>query len=129
MARPKNVDSAVITSSRPTKSTVSVANKTQGRIIFPEKSTIGNFAPPLILEPGCTTEVDGQAWAIHKEGAMLKNYMDAGFVTEEDAPRAVVATEAATVDLVVPEHLAGDDFDGGVTAKIMPATNVRSVTL
>jgi CRISPR/Cas system endoribonuclease Cas6 (RAMP superfamily) len=111
---------APIKSSAPIQTTVRIANQHTAPIMFPRKTGQGVFTPPLILLPGSVTEIEGELWNTYKESKVLQGYLDRGILAEVRSGKQVVATEASTVDLEVPEHLSGDDHQGEMAgAKIL----------
>ena len=97
--------------------TVVVANHYSGIILFPKRGEGGVALPPVQLHPGQTTEVDAETWTQYKKNRIVQHWLDTGTLTVGDRKGPTpVAFDGTEQELEIPEHLQGNEQEGG-TAK------------
>lgn len=112
-----------------TSTTILIANQHTGPIMFPRKGGDGISQPPLILDPGSTTEIDKDEWESRKAGKVVQHYLDRGILAEVTRATNNVPMDPTSTDLPIPPNLQGEEQTGTDATASVRKTKAGNVTV
>jgi hypothetical protein len=92
-----------------------IANNHTGDIVFPRKGRGALKTVPLTLPAGQSVIVDGEEWIQLKLNKSVRNYLDAGLISEVSKVGEVPVMSQSSTDLPIPEHLLREEEMGKQT--------------
>lgn len=115
--------------STPKRTTYIVANNHTAAIVFPRSSPVAVRSSPLVLPAGKAIEIDAAEWSEIRKSTGVKNYMDAGLITETNRVGDVPTTSVSSSRLVIPEHLTREGEVGQSTDVVASVRRSHKNTL
>jgi hypothetical protein len=82
-----------------------VANHHTADIIFPRSGRENIRRPPLVLFAGVSTPVSADDWNAVRNNKGVKNYLDAGLISEVRREGEVSVSSSTSGDIPIPEFL------------------------
>ena len=82
-----------------------IANHHTGDIIFPRSGRENIRRPPLILSAGMSTQVDADEWNAIRKNTGVKNYLNAGLISEVRGEGEVSVSSSTSGDIPIPPFL------------------------
>lgn len=89
-----------------------VANNHTGDILFPRASRGAIKSVPLVLPAGKSIMVEADEWIQLKTNKSVRNYIEAGLISEVAKEGDVPVSSQSSTELPIPEHLLREEETG-----------------